>query len=46
MSTLDNKRMAEPQPMEESDWQGIEKTVEDPEEERVMFCALDSFLSV
>ncbi|PSR97156.1 N2227-like protein-domain-containing protein [Coniella lustricola] len=30
--------------MDESDWQGIDKTVEDPEEARVMFCALDSFL--
>lgn len=46
MSTLENETMAEPQPMEESDWQGIDKTVDDPEEARVMFCALDSFLSV
>lgn len=31
--------------MEESDWQGVDKTVDDPEEARVIFCALDSFLS-
>lgn len=32
--------------MDDSDWQGVDKTVDDPEEARVMFCALDSFLSV
>lgn len=38
--------MSELQAMIESDWQGVEKTVDDPEEARVIFCALDSFLSV
>lgn len=27
-----------------SDWEGIDQTSQDPEEARVMFCALDSFL--
>ena len=31
---------------DESHWDGIEETVEDPEEVRVIFSALDSFLSV
>lgn len=38
--------MGHPDQMDESDWQGIDKTTDDPEEARVMFCALDSFLSV
>jgi carnosine N-methyltransferase len=25
-------------------WNGVEDTIEDPEEARVLFCALDSFL--
>lgn len=25
-------------------WQGIDQSTEDPEEARVMFCAVDSFL--
>ncbi|KAF3770648.1 hypothetical protein M406DRAFT_35329 [Cryphonectria parasitica EP155] len=29
---------------DENAWQGIDKTVDDPEEARVMFCALDSFM--
>lgn len=28
----------------ESEWEGLEETSQDPEEARVMFCALDSFL--
>lgn len=36
--------MAEPVHAEERDWQGLEKTVSDEEEARVIFCALDSFL--
>ncbi|KAK7749805.1 hypothetical protein SLS53_000385 [Cytospora paraplurivora] len=36
--------MAEQQPLEESDWQGVENTVSDEEEARVIFCSLDSFL--
>lgn len=32
--------------VEETDWQGVDKTVDDPEEAKVIFCALDSFLSV
>lgn len=38
--------MAEQQPPEESDWQGVENTVSDEEEARVIFCSLDSFLWV
>lgn len=38
--------MDHPDQMDESDWQGIDKTTDDPEEARVMFCALDSFLLV
>lgn len=26
------------------DWEGLDQTNQDPEEARVMFCALDSFL--
>ena len=38
---------AEPGAVEdESHWGGIEETAEDPEEVRVIFSALDSFLSV
>ena len=31
---------------EETQWDGIENTIEDPEEIRVIFAALDSYLSV
>jgi len=38
---------AEPAPgpatAEESSWAGVDETIDDPEEERVIFCALDSF---
>lgn len=41
---------AEPAPgptvADESSWAGVDETIEDPEEERVVFCALDSFRSV
>lgn len=46
MSNPNRDKMEHPDQMEESDWQGIDKTTDDPEEARVMFCALDSFLSV
>lgn len=36
--------MADPVHAEERDWQGLEETVSDVEEARVIFCALDSFL--
>lgn len=36
--------MVEQQPIQESDWQGIENTVSDEEEAKVIFCSLDSFL--
>ena len=29
--------------MEDSAWGGVEDNIEDPEETRVIFCALDSF---
>lgn len=34
--------------MEESEqqWKGVENAIEDPEEARVIYCALDSFVSV
>lgn len=35
--------MANRQPIEGNDWEGIDKTVSDPEEARVIFSALDSF---
>lgn len=31
---------------EDPQWDGVEETIEDPEEVRVIFCALDSFRSV
>ena len=43
-STLKTETMADPVHAEERDWQGLEETVEDEEEARVIFCALDSFL--
>lgn len=43
-STLETDTMANPAPAEERDWQGLEETVSDEEEARVIFCALDSFL--
>lgn len=43
-STLETDTMADPAPAEERDWQGLEETVSDEEEARVIFCALDSFL--
>lgn len=30
----------------EQQWKGIETAIEDPEEARVIYCALDSFVSV
>lgn len=42
--TLETDTMANPEPAEERDWQGLEETVADEEEARVIFCALDSFL--
>lgn len=42
--TLETDTMANPEPAEERDWQGLEETVSDEEEARVIFCALDSFL--
>lgn len=42
--TLKTHNMANPAPVEERDWQGLEETVSDEEEARVIFCALDSFL--
>lgn len=44
MSGLETGAMAEQQPIQESDWQGIENTVSDEEEAKVIFCSLDSFL--
>lgn len=41
---LEHKTMADPLPMEQSDWEGVDTTVDDPEEARVLFCALDSYL--
>lgn len=34
--------------MEEAEpqWKGVENAIEDPEEARVIYCALDSFVSV
>jgi carnosine N-methyltransferase len=29
---------------DQREWQGVEEVTEDPEEVRVIFCALDSFL--
>lgn len=29
--------------VDENAWRGVEETIEDPEERRVLFCALDSF---
>lgn len=46
MSNPNPDKMGHPDHLDESDWQGIDKTTDDPEEARVMFCALDSFLSV
>ena len=30
-------------PGDSSEWNGVEEAIEDPEEIRVIFCALDSF---
>lgn len=38
--------MAGSQGTDENQWHGIEEMIEDPEEVKVIFCALDSFLSV
>lgn len=46
MSHLDQEKMDHLDQISEGDWQGIDQTTDDPEEARVMFCALDSFLSV
>jgi hypothetical protein len=43
-TTMDH--MGEVKMADESHWNGIEETIEDPEEVRVIFCALDSYLSV
>lgn len=37
---------AEPEGSNDTGWQGIDQSTEDPEEARVMFSAVDSFLSV
>lgn len=34
------------QPAETNDWEGVDNTVSDPEEARVIYSALDSFASV
>lgn len=44
MSGLETGVMAKQEPIQESDWQGVEKTVSDEEEAKVIFCSLDSFL--
>lgn len=46
MSFVDQEKMDDLVRRDGGDWQGIDKTTDDPEEARVMFCALDSFLSV
>lgn len=30
--------------LDDDKWSGVEKSIEDPEELKVIFCALDSFL--
>lgn len=41
MTSVDNFVKAK---AEDDAWQGIEESIEDPEEMRVLCCALDSFL--
>ena len=31
---------------DETRWNGIEETIQDPEEGKIIFCALDSYMSV
>lgn len=46
MSHTNRHKMDDLDQIDEGNWQGIDETTDDPEEARVMFCALDSFLSV
>lgn len=34
----------QPEDVDGAEWGGVEENIEDPEEVRVIFCALDSFL--
>ncbi len=36
--------MTDDQMADEDPWSGVENTIEDPEEVKVIFCALDSFM--